>query len=396
VALAHAVTHMRGSILPLVYPTIMGLLRLTYVDLTLMLTITRLVGGALQSIWGTLVRRFPARTIMGLENLGVALGIALVPAAHNLAELTGVVTLGQVAASPQHPVGSAAITGWYRRARHGTTLAIHSQSGRFATLLSPLIATFLIIRVGWQDTLYLFTVPALLVGVWILFALPPERIGVRLKESPHRTWGRDFLRPLQNPLLRRLIAVRCMSSVGKGIGTLLVFVPLFLRSLHYGQVLIGVLYTAVTAASVVAPLISGPLSDRFSRGRVLETVLAGGALFGALMAFVAAHLAIWAFAPLLVVFGMFCYGYGPVETAIVADITPAELRADSYSLYYALTTTISAVWPVVLGYLIQTWGFDALFLAIATSFLCALLLYRRLGLTAAFDRARAAAGSLPG
>lgn len=388
VGMAHGVTHIRGAMLPLIYPMLMRTMGFNYVDLTAMLSITRFIGGLLQGIWGKVAQVMPAKYLIGLENLGVGLGIGLVGVSHNFGELSASVALGQVAASPQHPIGSAMITRWYPRQRHGFTLAIHSQAGRIATLITPILTTLLLTRMGWRSTLWLFAILAVLIGCLVMVALPSEKVSPKTKKSPSYHWGGDFVQLLKNPLIRRLMIIRSVGAAGKGLGTMLTLMPLFFKSLHFQEWTIGLLFTLLTATSVVGPLIAGQLSDRFHRGRVLVFFLLGSGLFSAAVAFVGG-LGLWAFVPTLGFFGLFVYAYGPVETAIMADLSTNETRANAYSLYYSITTTVSAAWPVLLGLVIQTWGFRALFLVISGSFLLAAVLYRAYKITGALDGARA-------
>lgn len=386
VGLAHGVTHIRGAMLPLIYPMLMRSMGFDYVDLTAMLSVTRFIGGLLQGIWGKVAETVPAKYLIGLENLGVGLGIGMVGVSHNFPELSASVAFGQVAASPQHPIGSAMITRWYPRDRHGFTLAIHSQAGRIATLITPILTTFLLTRVGWHSTVFLFGLAAVVVGGLVMVALPREMVAPKVKRKAAPRFGGGFIAVLGDPLIRRLIIIRIVGASGKGMGTMLTLMPLFFQSLHFQQWTIGLLFTLLTAASVVAPLVSGQLADRFHRGKVLVLLLCGSGFFSAAVAFTGS-LGLTVFIPVLMAFGLFVFAYAPIETAIMADLTSRETRAQAYSVYYSVSTTVSAAWPVVLGLVIQFLGFRGFFLIIAASFFIAAVLYRLFRITSALQSA---------
>lgn len=91
---------MRGAVLPLVHPLLMSVTGFGYVQLGIMLSITRAAGSLLQGIWGPLARRFAPQRLIAGEQVGVALGLGLTAASHSYAELTGAVTFGQVTSAP--------------------------------------------------------------------------------------------------------------------------------------------------------------------------------------------------------------------------------------------------------------------------------------------------------
>lgn len=69
------------------------------------------------------------------------------------------------------------ISRWFGKER-GTALALQFSGANLAAVVSPLVATVLITRVGWQDTLYVFALPALAFAVLVLARLPGERLAV--------------------------------------------------------------------------------------------------------------------------------------------------------------------------------------------------------------------------
>lgn len=377
VSLAHGVTHMRGAILPLLYPTLMRVMGFGYVELGLLLSITRLVSGALQGMWGTVARYIPGKYLIGGDNVGVGLGMLVVGMAHTYPELVGGVTVGQIAASPQHPIGSAMITRWFGRKLHGTSLSIHWAGANLVAVMTPVIATALLVRFGWQATLFVFSIPAMLVGILILLTLPREMVSAKATPRTGLTWRHDFFAPLSDRRMRRLIIAASVTAGGKGIGVLQTYIPLFFhQQLRLGAWATGILFALFMMTSVIGPLIAGRLSDRFDRPKFLG-LLFGGSCIAALLIALAAHGVIWVVLPILIVFGLLVYSCSPVEQAVVADMTSTELRASAYSLFFAITFIVGAVWPILLGAIVQYLGFSGLFSVLASSYLVAAVLYGR-------------------
>ncbi|MBX5466208.1 MAG: MFS transporter [Firmicutes bacterium] len=373
---AHAVTHMRGSLLPLLYPVLMRQMGFGYAQLGLMLSITRLFGGLLQGIWGPIAQRVPGKVLIALENLGVSLGIGMVGVSHNLPELTGAVTFGQVAASPHHPIASSLLSRWFGKSGRGHALSVHFAGGNFATVLSPLVATLLLTRLSWQTTLDLFMIPGVVVAGLVWWRLPGEvaQGSGRTERGRWRQLG-ELCQPLRDAKVRRLIATGIVTAGGKGLGVLQTFVPLlFVRALHLGTVATGFWFTAFTATSVVGPLLLGRLSDRFDRPKFLSVLLAVSFVLTVALALGFRSGTVAAVA-LVVAMGMVVHAYGPVEQAILGDLTEAQLPEQAYSLFYGLTFGASAFWPLVLGVVLSRWGFTWLFLVIAATYLAGAWIY---------------------
>jgi len=370
----HGVTHMRGAVLPLIYPMLMRTMGFGYVDLGIMLTITRLIGGLLQGIWGAVARYVSGRDLIVYENIGVGLGIGLCGLVHNLPELTGVVTLGQVAASPHHPIGSAMLSKWFSKKKRGAAQSFHFAAANVATVLAPLVATFLLKWVGWRDTVYLFMIPAILIAILIWFGLPSEMVAPKAKPG-EKMISSNFFVPLKDPLVRRLITVASITAGGKGIGILQIFLPLYLiNQLHLSASITGIIFTIFSVASVVGPLLAGRLSDKYTRAKFLGFLLFGACILSTIVALWHPR-NIWVLAILLLVMGLFVYGYSPVEQTIVSDITSSELQASAYSLFFGTTYAISALWPLALSLVVMHFGFTVMFLVIASSYLVGGIIY---------------------
>ena len=379
---AHMMTHMRGAVLPLIYPLLMPVMGFGFVQLGAMLSFTRVVGGLMQGIWGTVARRIPAQRLIAGEQVGVAMGIGLAAASHSYGELTAAVTFGQVAQSPHHPLASAMLSRWFGKER-GHALAVHFSGANIATVLSPLLATFLIARWGWRDALYVFSLPCLACAGLVLCRLPVER-GLGAAAATAATPGgrrrgalADTLAPLHDPMVRRLVYTASITAGGKGMGVVQTLIPLLLvDGLHLGTAMTGLLFTCFTATSVAGPYLAGRMSDRFPRARFLSGMLAVSAVAAAgVMALL--HGPLWALAAVLVCFGLVVYGCSPVEQAILGDLTEGSLSEQAYSAFYAITFATSAIWPLALTAVLARWGFEATFAVIGLTYIAGTILYGR-------------------
>src|SRR5919106_2403421 len=136
--------------------------------------------------------------------------------------------------------------------------------------------------------------------------------------------------------------------------------PLFARELGAGPPLIGFVMGASTLTGVFLKLPAGALSDLFGR----RWLLIAGALVFATLPFT--YLAVSTLAWLVVL--RFLHGsataiFGPVASASLSDIAPAERRGGWLRAYSTAPGTGQALGPILAGYAIAAGCFDLAFAA---------------------------------
>src|SRR5207249_10521971 len=116
----------------------------------------------------------------------------------------------------------------------------------------------------------------------------------------------------------------------------------------YSKLTIGILITAISAGSILGPLVFGWLSDKFSRVRMLQAWLAlsfAGTLWvahlgpGVIMLFIS-----------LLLYSAFTSSRGTQTQAIVADAAANEDRDAAFSLYFLLCFLSQPLWVLVAGF----------------------------------------------
>jgi MFS family permease len=136
--------------------------------------------------------------------------------------------------------------------------------------------------------------------------------------------------------------------------------PLFARELGAGPSLIGFVMGASTLTGVFLKLPAGALSDLFGRRRLL---VAGALAFATLpFTYLAISTVGWLIA-LRFVHGSATAIFGPVASASLSDIAPAERRGGWLSAYSTAQGTGQAIGPILAGYAIAAGRFDLAFAA---------------------------------
>jgi DHA1 family multidrug resistance protein-like MFS transporter len=135
--------------------------------------------------------------------------------------------------------------------------------------------------------------------------------------------------------------------------------PLFAQALGAGPAMVGLVVGASTVTGILVKLPAGALSDVLGRRRLLVA----GALVFALLPFT--YLAVSTLAALLAI--RFVHGhataiFGPVASAAVSDLAPADRRGRWLGAYATAQGVGQTLGPVAAGYLLTTGRFDVAFL----------------------------------
>lgn len=410
VSFSHAVQHCYPAVLGVVYPFALAQFHVSYAVLGVVLAVIGVLGGLLQALAGV-VQRFPARMLLGPQNLGIAVASALAALAPGFALFAGARVLGQFVSWPQHPVGSAHLTD---RAPHrrGFMLAAHTTGGNVGTLVAPIVASAIIAAFSWRWALIVLAVLMALGSLvtWTrVRAAPrdrpssaaavdtdrqpgaaPDRAGAQ-PPAGHPTAGRattaagsgttttppvagrsptTLRRALRSRTAVAVLVAGTISGAGRGLGVLTTYIPAYLRDdLHKPALTIGALLTVVSLGAVVGPLVGGQLSDRVGRRVVLYVLYACGAV--ALTGFVLVGAGVLALAAVGLAVGVFSYSEQPLRQALFSDATPGVSARAAFGAYFAISQSAGALWIMVIGFLVTDVSYQVAFFTMAASFVVA-------------------------
>ena len=363
--ISHAVQHFYAAGIALTYPFVIIAFHTSYTTLGVYLTIGGVVGGMLQgATW--LVRKFSTRAVLGTQNLGLAIAAALGGASATL----GVFGLSRIFAAfvywPQHPLGSAYLTEHYPT-RKASVLSWHTIGGTIGTMSIPLVLSVAIANYGWRTSLYLLGVPLALGGFYVLRFLGADRVQGLDEAGTQRSLA-DQLRALGNRSSLTVLVTSVISAAGRGLGVLSAYVPAFLhRGTHISTIYVGIVFTVMSVGGIIGPLIAGRLADRVGRKITLLTTY----LFGAvtISIFVMVGDSIWLLCLVGVAVGFFAYSESPLLQAIFSEtVVQAESR-QAFGLFFAIAYGIGSFWLIVIGAMIDHYGFRLAFFAISASFI---------------------------
>ncbi len=383
VAMGHAVNHAYVALLPLLYPTIMAELRFGYSQLGLLVAISRGVGQGLQWLPGYLSRFVRRKTLMGVGTICQGIFYGLSGLANSFTSLLGSLTLNALAGSPQHPNGNSLILDYFGKAHRGRVLAIHYAGGNVGTVFVPLVGALLLTNFGWRMSLFFFAIPGIVIGLFMLLGIKEEREElqpVEVKERP--TFGRETLAILRNRNVRWVIAAQATGAGGRGLGIVVTFVPLYLtQGLGLTVLNTGALFTIMMIGSVIGPMLAGFISDRIG---ARKPVLMTSYLASTLATITLVHLGgggAWLLPVILFLLGTFVYAESPMLQSLAVDSTEGLSSDVLFGVYYTFGFGASALWAIIMGTLVDHFGFRPAFYVMAASYTVAALWISRLRLS---------------
>jgi MFS family permease len=367
-ALSHAVIHAQSALMPLIYPVIIVEFALNPRDIGLFIAVTTAVGGSMQLLYGFLTRWVSRPVLLGGGQLVFGAGLLVSGLTRSLGQLMATVSLARIGSSPQHPIGNALLSDVFPPERRGFAISAHISGGNVGTVLVPFVGLALIGSVGWQTTLALFGVPALLTGSLILWRVREDGAAYRTRAREAGSVRRQLGAVLGRRDLRLILGASLIAAGGRGLDIVAPFMLLYLRGpLGISERNTAILYALLLIGAVVGPLLAGWISDHFGRRRTLVVYYLLSAV--GILAFLAAGSNVVLLVPLLLPFGTAVFSESPVLQAFLADRASGPTRDVAFSVYFTCAFGIGAFWALVIGNVAGAWGYPVAFVLMAVSYL---------------------------
>jgi MFS family permease len=384
-ALGHAVIHAQSALMPLVYPIVIVQFDLDVRDIGVFIAVTTAVGGTMQLLYGVLTRWVARPALLAVGQLAFGGSLLVAGLSQSAGQLLAAISASRIGASPQHPIGNALLSDAFPAERRGFAISAHISGGNVGTILVPFVGVALLGAFGWQTTLALFGVPALVVGAGIAMLVREDAAAYRRAARGAGSVRGQFGAVLRRQDLRLILGAALVAAGGRGLDLVAPFMLLYLRGpLGIDEGTTALLYALLLVGAVVGPLLAGWLSDRLGRRRTLVTYYLLSAV--GIVAFLAAGANLWLLAPLLLPFGTAVFSESPVLQAYLADRAEGPIRDVAFSVYFTLAFGIGAFWAFVIGSVAASWGYPVAFGIMAASYLAAATL-----LVAVRDRSSASA-----
>ncbi|MEM1581403.1 MAG: MFS transporter [Candidatus Bathyarchaeia archaeon] len=262
--LSHVMQHIYvGS--SVLLPLIIEELGLNYTEFGLAIAASSLIGGLSQIIFSVASRRIARHILLGLGNILLSAGTFLTGLSHKLLDFLFARLLSNVGVAPQHPMGTAIVSESFDEKSLGRAIGIHYGLAYVGNIVGPVLMTSVAIALGWRNTLFIFSIPAFLVGLTVIWYLSERKRGKsEMKESLNETNLRsDILALIKTRGVILILAAQALFSGGIDIGVLTTYIPIFLAGFLMMDIYErGAVYTIGLFGGVVGPIILGAYAGR--------------------------------------------------------------------------------------------------------------------------------------
>ncbi len=357
-SLAHGIHHVYTALLPLFYPIFGQEFNLTYAQLGLLGSVFILIFSALQFPISFLFKYVKRRILVGVCMIWMAVATFLTGTSAGYAQILTLQGVSGVGASLYHPIGTSFISERFKAGR-GRAMGFHLTGGNIGTSLTPIAAGFMIVYLGWRNTLYLFILPGVITGLLFLFLVSEARdVG---QDRSIKKSGASLLTAFRDTRVLAITAIGSLTSFRFRAVTN--FAPSYFTSvLGFDIAKAGIFFTIMLIAGAMSPVIFGYASDRFSRRPVILVAVLSSALSIYLLT-LATNL--YAVVADLLFLGFTLYSSASVLQAFLADVADPEIRDVVFGLFFAIEMTLGGIAPLVLGLIIDLWGFKQAFIVTA-------------------------------
>jgi MFS family permease len=372
VTISHGFNHLQGNMYNVLYPVMMAEMGFGYFQIGLLTMAFTITVNGLQVIWGFFTPYVSRAMLLGCGNSLMALVTAATGLVHSFPQLAVARIVSGIGSSPQHPVGSTLLVGLFPQAR-GRALALHTTGGNAGTLAAPLIVgAMLLAGVDWRGIFFVVALPSLIFGLAYFLIRERGPAGSTTKRGTRATLD-TYKACLRNRNLVIVSLVQMVGAAGRGQGIDIAFLtPHFVNDFGIPTATATLLIAVLQFGALFGPLLMGWLSDRVSRKGIL------------ILSLVLATLTTWGLAviaapgPLLLVnllaYGMVVNSRLVITQALVADsaIGAGQTADAAFSLYFFVGFISAPIWTLIIGWIMETYGFTIGFSAMAVTYVAAI------------------------
>jgi MFS family permease len=369
----HVLNHLQYSITAVIFPVMMTELGFGLVGLGFISALSSFVGQGLQVIYGFLANFFRRTTMLAIGNVVVGTTAMAQYFIGSYPQLVAARVAIDAGSSPQHPLGSSILSRYFPQAR-GWALTFHHSAGNLGSFIGPAAASLALLYMDWRGAFVLFGALSLIMGLslfWVREHGATETGGARRKAE---AGFEAYLQCLKNRNILFTSLVLMVGAAGRGTGVNMTYlVPFFMTQYGISASGGGFLLTLMQAAGLVGPLAIAWFSDRSGKRRGITQVTL---LLSAVMTvWLVQHesLSILFYAN-LILYGAFVQARGSLTQTMIGDFATPELTDAAFSIYYFVGFISGPIWTLIIGYVMQHYGFAPAFYIAAATYIAGMVL----------------------
>ncbi len=350
-------------------------LKLDYTQIGIMTGLVNFLG-ILPIAYSILSRRFSRRVLLGGSNILMGLGCILTGAADRFSIVLGGTSASGIGQAGQHPMSASIITEKYEKKGIGSALSVFFGLGYIGNIISPLLLSSVAFLYGYKSAFYVLGIIPIFTGFLILVALrrEPSASVVQVKQTD-RNLSQDVKASLKVPGAIAILLAYGFVSGGTGLGVLNTWVPLFLRSpkgLNQPILYAGVVSALGTIGGVIGTIYLGRIAEK--RGYLKIAMIS--LTITTLMIF---SLSLYTSFSLLIIPNLFLlslttFSLTSLMQAHLMSVAGPNERDILTGLFFAVGAGVTALWSTLLGYMIDSYSFNVVWITMGAAGIVALIL----------------------
>ena len=371
----HVLNHLQYSITSVIFPVMMTELGFGLVGLGFISALSSFVGQGLQVIYGFLSNYFKRTTMLAVGNAIVGVTAMSQYFVGSFPQLVAARVAIDAGSSPQHPLGSSILSRYYPKSR-GWALTFHTSAGNLGSFIGPAAASFALLYMSWRSAFVLFGAISLIMGL-TLFLVRDHTGGANEIAGGKKKAAAGFdayLQCLKNRNILFTSLVLMAGAAGRGTGVNMTYlVPFFMQKFGVSASSGGFILTLMQAAGLVGPMLIAWLSDLSGRRKTMTQITL---LLSAVMTVLLVQhssLTILFYANLLL-YGAFVQARGALTQTMIGDFATPELTDAAFSIYYFVGFISGPIWTLIIGYVMQHYGFTQAFYIAAGTYIAGMIL----------------------
>jgi len=361
----------------ILFPFIMSGLNLNYTEFGIAIAASSLLGGTFQILFSVASRKIARHILLGLGNILLSLGTFLTGIAQSFIHFLCFRTVANIGVAPQHPMGTAIVSEKFDEKSVGRAIGIHYGVAYLGNIIGPLFMTFLVATLGWRKTLFVFSIPALIVGLAVIWYLSGDvSINQDNAEEKPSSLKSDIITLIRTPSVIPIILTQVFLSGGVDLGIITTYTPLFLANalrLDIHGYIYGLTYTIGLLGGVCGPILLGKYADRVGHLKMaaLSSFFALALVY--LLSFYESA------SPLLAVhlflLGLSSFALPTLLQSHLVNITRQYNRDLVIGVFFTVGFGFSSLWSGIIGHMIDVYSsFKPAFLLMGTLGIVAFLI----------------------
>ncbi|HVO92298.1 MAG TPA: MFS transporter [Terriglobales bacterium] len=371
----HVLNHLQYSITSVIFPVMMTELGFGLVGLGLISALSSFVGQGLQVIYGFLSNFFKRTTMLAVGNAVVGITAMSQYFVGSYPQLVAARVAIDAGSSPQHPLGSSILSRYFPQSR-GWALTFHHSAGNLGSFIGPAAASFALLYMSWRSAFVLFGAISLIMGL-TLFVVRDHAGGASEITGGKKKAQAGFdayLQCLKNRNILFTSLVLMAGAAGRGTGVNMTYlVPFFMKQFGVSASSGGFILTLMQTGGLVGPMLIAWFSDRTGK----RTGITQATLFFSAVTtiFLVQHSGLTIlFYVNLILYGAFVQARGALTQTMIGDFATPELTDAAFSIYYFVGFISGPIWTLIIGYVMQHYGFTPAFYIAAGTYIAGMLL----------------------